>query len=109
MLQREIVGEVYYETTQQIKKTLQRYKEIQEIIVIAVLGLDKLAEEARQTVARARKLEHFLSQPFFVAEGSLGKYVRLEEGIEGLNDFLDDKYDEFLRKRFILLVEFKKL
>jgi len=104
MLQREIVGEVHYETAQRIKKTLQRYKELQDII--AVLGLDELAEEDRQTVARARKVERFLSQPFFVAEvftGSPGKYVRLEEGIVGFNDLLDGKYDELPEQAFYLV------
>ena len=78
MLQPEIVGEVHYATAQNVKETLQRYKELQDII--AILGLDELSEEDRQTVARARKVERFLSQPFFVAEvftGSPGKYVAL--------------------------------
>jgi F-type H+-transporting ATPase subunit beta len=104
MLQREIVGDVHYETAQRIKKTLQRYKELQDII--AVLGLDELAEEDRQTVARARKVERFLSQPFFVAEvftGSPGKYVRLEEGITGFNDLIDGKYDELPEQAFYLV------
>merc|ERR1712048_1222048 len=66
MLQPEIVGELHYATAQRIKETLQRYKELQDII--AILGLDELSEEDRLTVARARKVERFLSQPFFVAE-----------------------------------------
>ncbi|RYR59194.1 hypothetical protein Ahy_A05g025026 isoform A [Arachis hypogaea] len=78
MLQPRIVGEEHYETAQRVKQTLQRYKELQDII--AILGLDELSEEDRLTVARARKIERFLSQPFFVAEvftGSPGKYVGL--------------------------------
>merc|ERR1712118_113461 len=66
MLQPEIVGAEHYATAQRVKETLQRYKELQDII--AILGLDELSEEDRQTVARARKVERFLSQPFFVAE-----------------------------------------
>jgi len=66
MLQPRIVGEEHYETAQWVKQTLQRYKELQDII--AILGLDELSEEDRLTVARARKIERFLSQPFFVAE-----------------------------------------
>ncbi|MQL72137.1 hypothetical protein Taro_004451 [Colocasia esculenta] len=84
MLQPRIVGEEHYETTQKVKQTLQRYKELQDIIVI--LGLDELSEEDRLTIARAQKIECFLSQPFFVAEvftGSLGKYVGLAETIKG--------------------------
>ncbi|KAF6138371.1 hypothetical protein GIB67_037661 [Kingdonia uniflora] len=84
MLQPRIVGEEHYETAQRVKQTLQRYKELQDII--AILGLDELSEEDRLTVARARKIERFLSQPFFVAEvftGSPGKYVGLTETIRG--------------------------
>jgi F-type H+-transporting ATPase subunit beta len=87
MLQPEIVGDLHYGTAQRIKETLQRYKELQDII--AILGLDELSEEDRLTVARARKVERFLSQPFFVAEvftGSPGKYVSLSDGITGFND-----------------------
>jgi F0F1-type ATP synthase beta subunit len=79
-----IVGNEHYETAQRVKETLQRYKELQDII--AILGLDELSEEDRLTVARARKIERFLSQPFFVAEvftGSAGKYVGLAETIRG--------------------------
>ena len=83
MLQPEIIGDVHYATAQRIKETLQRYKELQDII--AILGLDELSEEDRLTVARARKVERFLSQPFFVAEiftGSPGKYVSLADAID---------------------------
>merc|ERR1711934_592857 len=104
MLQPEIVGDVHYDTAQRIKKTLQRYKELQDII--AILGLDELSEEDRQTVARARKVERFLSQPFFVAEvftGSPGKYVSLADGITGFNDILDGKYDDLPEQSFYLV------
>ncbi|KAI3895196.1 hypothetical protein MKX03_009381 [Papaver bracteatum] len=84
MLQPRIIGEEHYEIAQRVKKTSQCYKELQDIIVI--LGLDELSEEDRLTVSRARKIERFLSQPFFVAEvftGSPGKYVGLAETIRG--------------------------
>ena len=104
MLQPEIVGELHYDTAQRIKETLQRYKELQDII--AILGLDELSEEDRQVVARARKVERFLSQPFFVAEvftGSPGKYVSLADSISGFNDVLDGKYDELPESAFYLV------
>jgi len=104
MLQPEIVGDVHYNTAQRIKETLQRYKELQDII--AILGLDELSEEDRLTVARARKVERFLSQPFFVAEvftGSPGKYVALADAITGFNDTLDGKYDDLPEQAFYLV------
>jgi len=104
MLQPEIVGDVHYNTAQRIKETLQRYKELQDII--AILGLDELSEEDRLTVARARKVERFLSQPFFVAEvftGSPGKYVALADAITGFNDVLDGKYDDLPEQAFYLV------
>merc|ERR1712040_9232 len=104
MLQPEIVGEEHYKTAQRIKETLQRYKELQDII--AILGLDELSEEDRLVVARARKVERFLSQPFFVAEiftGSPGKYVSLADAIQGFNDLLDGKYDDLPEQSFYLV------
>jgi len=104
MLQPEIVGDVHYKTAQRIKETLQRYKELQDII--AILGLDELSEEDRLVVARARKVERFLSQPFFVAEiftGSPGKYVSLADAIQGFNDLLDGKYDDLPEQSFYLV------
>ena len=104
MLQPEIVGDLHYKTAQRIKETLQRYKELQDII--AILGLDELSEEDRLVVARARKVERFLSQPFFVAEvftGSPGKYVSLADGISGFNDILDGKYDDLPEQAFYLV------
>ena len=89
MLQVGIVSDEHYELAETVKETLQRYKELQDII--AILGIDELSEEDRMTVARARKVERFLSQPFFVAEiftGSPGKYVSLEDTIKGFtHDF----------------------
>ena len=104
MLQPEIVGDLHYTTAQRIKETLQRYKELQDII--AILGLDELSEEDRLVVARARKVERFLSQPFFVAEiftGSPGKYVSLADSIQGFNDLLDGKYDDLPEQSFYLV------
>merc|ERR1712118_307313 len=104
MLQPEIVGDVHYNTAQRIKETLQRYKELQDII--AILGLDELSEDDRLTVARARKVERFLSQPFFVAEiftGSPGVYVSLADSIEGFNGLLDGKYDDLPEQAFYLV------
>jgi F-type H+-transporting ATPase subunit beta len=104
MLQPGIVGEVHYATAQRIKSTLQRYKELQDII--AILGLDELSEEDRLTVARARKVERFLSQPFFVAEvftGSPGQYVSLADSIDGFNKLLDGKLDDLPEQAFYLV------
>lgn len=104
MLQPAIVGDNHYGTAQRIKETLQRYKELQDII--AILGLDELSEEDRLTVSRARKVERFLSQPFFVAEvftGSPGKYVSLADSIEGFNGLLDGKYDDLPEQAFYLV------
>jgi len=104
MLQPGIVGDIHYNTAQRIKETLQRYKELQDII--AILGLDELSEEDRLVVARARKVERFLSQPFFVAEvftGSPGKYVSLADSIEGFNNILDGKLDDLPEQAFYLV------
>merc|ERR1712028_185659 len=104
MLQPAIVGEVHYEIAQRIKSTLQRYKELQDII--AILGLDELSEEDRQTVARARKVERFLSQPFFVAEiftGSPGKYVSLADSIDGFTQLLEGELDDLPEQAFYLV------
>nr|AOM64510.1 ATP synthase CF1 beta subunit [Riquetophycus sp.] len=104
MLQPGIVGTEHYTTAQQIKSTLQRYKELQDII--AILGLDELSEEDRLTVARARKIERFLSQPFFVAEvftGSPGKYVSLEESIKGFQMILKGELDDLPEQAFYLV------
>ncbi|KAL3500719.1 hypothetical protein ACH5RR_039812 [Cinchona calisaya] len=104
MLQPWILGQEHYETTQRVKQTLQRYKELQDIAVI--LGLDELSEEDRSTIARARKIEHFLSQPFFVAEvfaGSLGKYVGLAETIREFQLFLSGELDGLPEQAFYLV------
>jgi F-type H+-transporting ATPase subunit beta len=104
ILQPWIVGEQHYKCAQDVKQTLQRYKELQDII--AILGLDELSEEDRQVVARARKIERFLSQPFFVAEvftGSPGKYVSLTDTIQGFNMILGGKIDDLPEQAFYLV------
>jgi len=104
MLQPWILGEKHYQTAQNVKKTLQRYKELQDII--AILGLDELSEDDRQTVARARKIERFLSQPFFVAEvftGSPGKYCSLADSIEGFNKIMAGDFDALPEQAFYLV------
>ena len=104
MLQPGIVTTVHYEIAESVKETLQRYKELQDII--AILGIDELSEEDRLTVARARKVERFLSQPFFVAEiftGSPGKYVSLEETIKGFTMVLNGELDDLPEQAFYLV------
>ena len=104
MLQPGIVSEEHYEIAESVKETLQRYKELQDII--AILGIDELSEEDRLTVARARKVERFLSQPFFVAEiftGSPGKYVSLEDTIKGFSMVLNGELDDLPEQAFYLV------
>jgi F-type H+/Na+-transporting ATPase subunit beta len=104
MLQPSIVGAEHYNTARAVQSTLQRYKELQDII--AILGLDELAEEDRLIVSRARKVERFLSQPFFVAEvftGSPGKYVKLEDTIKGFQAILNGDHDDLPEQAFYLV------
>jgi len=104
MLQPSIVGEDHYAIAQDVKETLQRYKELQDII--AILGIDELSEEDRLVVARARKVERFLSQPFFVAEvftGSPGKYVSLEDTMKGFSAILNGDFDNLPEQAFYLV------
>jgi F-type H+-transporting ATPase subunit beta len=104
MLQPGIVSDEHYEIAESVKETLQRYKELQDII--AILGIDELSEEDRLTVARARKVERFLSQPFFVAEiftGSPGKYVSLEDTIKGFTMILGGDLDDLPEQSFYLV------
>jgi F-type H+-transporting ATPase subunit beta len=104
MLQPGIVSEEHYAIAENVKETLQRYKELQDII--AILGIDELSEEDRLTVARARKVERFLSQPFFVAEiftGSPGEYVSLEDTIKGFSMVLNGELDDLPEQAFYLV------
>ena len=100
----QMVGNEHYEVTQQIQETLQRYKELKDII--AILGMDELSEEDKLTVARARKIQKFLSQPFFVAEvftGSPGKYVPLKETIRGFKGIINGEYDSLPEQAFYMV------
>ena len=104
MLQPNIVSKEHYSMAETVKETLQRYKELQDII--AILGIDELSEEDRLTVARARKVERFLSQPFFVAEiftGSPGKYVSLEQTIKGFTMIFNGELDDLPEQAFYLV------
>lgn len=104
MLQPGIVGHLHYECAQSVKQTLQRYKELQDII--AILGLEELSEDDRKLVARARKIERFLSQPFFVAEvftGSPGAYVNMSETIQGFQIILRGEMDHYPEQAFYLV------
>jgi F-type H+-transporting ATPase subunit beta len=104
MLQPNVVGSDHYDTARAVQETLQRYKELQDII--AILGLDELSEDDRLTVARARKIERFLSQPFFVAEvftGSPGKYVTLQKTIDGFKKILSGELDSLPEQAFYMV------
>ncbi len=104
MLQPNIVGEEHYSTARAVQSTLQRYKELQDII--AILGLDELSEDDRLIVFRARKIERFLSQPFFVAQvftGSPGKYVSLTDTIKGFKQILSGSLDEYPEQAFYMV------
>jgi len=104
MLQPGIISEEHYKIAESVKETLQRYKELQDII--AILGIDELSEDDRLTVARARKVERFLSQPFFVAEiftGSPGEYVSLEDTIKGFSMILNGELDDLPEQAFYLV------
>ena len=97
-----ILGEEHYHTARDVQAVLQRYKDLQDII--AILGMDELSEEDKLTVARARRLQRFLSQPFAVAEqftGMQGKYVPLADTIRGFREILDDKYDHIPESMFL--------
>ncbi len=104
MLDPVIVGEEHYQVARRVQSVLQKYKDLQDII--AILGMDELSEEDKKTVERARKIERFLSQPFFVAEvftGAPGKYVTLEETIEGFKGLLDGAYDDLPEAAFYMV------
>lgn len=104
ILNPQIIGEKHYEIATGIQQVLQKYKDLQDII--AILGLDELSEEDKKIVERARKIEKFLSQPFFVAEvftGSPGKYVTLQETLEGFGGILEGKYDHIPENAFYMV------
>ena len=104
ILDPQIVGEEHYRTAQEVKRILQRYRDLQDII--AILGLDELSEEDRLTVARARKIQRFFSQPFFVAEQFTqleGRYVKIEDTIKGFREILDGQCDDMPEQAFYMV------
>jgi F-type H+-transporting ATPase subunit beta len=99
-----IVGEEHYSTAREVQQVLQRYKDLQDII--AILGVDELSEDDKLIVSRARKIERFFSQPFFVAEvftGREGRYVSLRETVRGFREILDGKYDDIPEQAFMMV------
>ena len=104
VLDPNVIGEEHYETTRKVLEILQKYKELQDII--AILGMDELSEEDKETVNRARKIQRFLSQPFFVAEqfsGIAGKYVKLEDTIKGFKEIIEGKHDDLPEQAFYMV------
>src|SRR5215207_4348233 len=103
ILKADVLGEEHYETATRVQETLQRYKELQDII--AILGIDELSDEDKQTVSRARKIQRFLSQPFFVAEqftGRSGEYVPVEETVRGFKEIVDGEHDDVPERAFYM-------
>ncbi len=104
LLDPNVIGAEHYDCARAVQATLQRYKELQDII--AILGMDELSEEDKQVVTRARKVQRFLSQPFFVAEaftGSPGKYVSLKDTIKGFRGIVDGEYDSIPEQAFYMV------
>ena len=104
ILSPEIVGAEHYEVARQVQSILQRYKELQDII--AIMGMDELSDEDKLIVARARKVQRFLSQPFSVAEqftGMEGKYVPLKETIRGFKEIIEGKHDDLPESAFLFV------
>jgi len=103
ILKPDILGEEHFAVANQVKETLQRYKELQDII--AILGIDELSDEDKIVVQRARKVERFLSQPFNVAEaftGTPGEYVPIAESIRGFKEILEGRHDDLPERAFLL-------
>lgn len=104
LLTPEVVGDEHYGVAREVQRLLQRYKDLQDII--AILGMDELSEEDKVTVARARKIERFLSQPFFVAEqftGNPGKYVEVKDTVKGFKEIIDGKHDDLPEQAFYMV------
>ena len=104
MLDARIVGEEHYDVATGVQRVLQKYKELQDII--AILGLDELSEEDKQTVARARRIQRFLSQPFFTAAqftGNEGKYVPVKETVRGFKEILEGQHDDLPERAFYMV------
>src|SRR5213076_835882 len=103
ILKPDIVGEEHYKVATEVKEILQRYKELQDII--AILGIDELSDEDKLTVQRARKIERFLSQPFFVAEaftGTPGQYVKVEDTVRSFKEIVEGKHDDLPERAFYM-------
>src|ERR1700690_1733473 len=103
ILDPRVVGQDHYDVAQMVKKTLQTYKDLQDII--AILGIDELSEDQKLTVARARKIQKFLSQPFFVAEqftGTPGRYVKIADTVKGFRGIVEGKYDDIPEQAFYM-------
>jgi F-type H+-transporting ATPase subunit beta len=103
ILKADILGADHFEVATRVQEILQRYKDLQDII--AILGIEELSDEDKLTVQRARKIERFLSQPFFVAEqftGSPGKYVKVEDTVRGFKEILDGQHDELPERAFYM-------
>jgi F-type H+-transporting ATPase subunit beta len=99
-----IVGEQHYAVTRQVQQTLQRYRDLQDII--AILGVEELSEDDKLVVARARKIQRFLTQPMFVAEaftGTPGKFVKIEDTVRGFQEILDGKHDDMPESAFYMV------
>jgi F-type H+/Na+-transporting ATPase subunit beta len=104
ILDANIVGQDHYGTARAVQAILQRYKDLQDII--AILGMEELSDEDKVTVARARKVQRFLSQPFFVAEqftGSPGRYVKVADTIKSFREIVDGKHDELPEQAFYMV------
>lgn len=104
LLTPEVVGEEHYSIAREVQRILQRYKDLQDII--AILGMDELSEDDKVTVSRARKIERFLSQPFFVAEqftGNPGKYVEVKDTVKGFKEIIDGKHDDLPEQAFYMV------
>jgi len=104
ILDPRVVGQEHYDVAQGVKKILQTYKDLQDII--AILGIDELSDEDKLVVSRARKIERYLSQPFFTASqftGTPGEYVKLEDTIRGFNEILDGKHDDLPEQAFYMV------
>jgi len=103
ILDARIVGQEHYDVAQSVKRTLQTYKDLQDII--AILGIDELSEDQKISVARARKIQRFLSQPFHVAEqftGTPGKYVKVADTVKGFKSIVEGKYDDIPEQAFYM-------
>jgi F-type H+-transporting ATPase subunit beta len=103
ILDPNVVGQEHYDVAQRVKQTLQRYKDLQDII--AILGIDELSDDDKLTVGRARRIQRFLSQPFHVAEqftGRPGKYVKLEDTVRSFKEIVDGKHDALPEQAFYM-------